>query len=49
MARYGQAMKDRVLDAETTRQGGLASLGASERARATAQPFANLRELLKSR
>ena len=39
----------RELDAATARQGGLASLGASERAPATAQPFANLRELLKGR
>ena len=39
----------RELDAAAARQSGIASLGATARAPATAQPFANLKELLKSR
>lgn len=37
----------RQLDAEAARQAGVATTGATTRAPATAQPFANLRDLLK--
>ena len=37
----------RLLDAEAARQAGLTSLGAGTKAPATAQPFANLKDLLK--
>jgi hypothetical protein len=37
----------RQLDAEAARQSGLQSLGAKARGSATAQPFANLKDLLK--
>ena len=39
----------RELDAAAARQIGITSPGATARAPATAQPFANLKELLKSR
>ena len=39
----------RELDAAAARQVGITSLGATARAPATAQPFSNLKELLKSR
>ncbi len=39
----------RQLDAEAARRSGIHSLGASTKAAATAQPFANLKDLLKRR